>query len=92
MPPWSRNSTAASHSLEEEAAELARLVGGFTINQEAETQAARPAQRKLLATSMRTKPALPSAERAAPSAALSRKAGGARLALAAPAEGDWDEF
>ena len=79
-------STAASHSLADEAAELARLVGQFQIGQLAEIRAAKPPARRE-----------PPKARAAPRGAgakvvaLAGQNGAPRAALASAQE-NWDEF
>ena len=79
-------STAASHSLADEASELARLVGQFQIGQLAEIRAAKsPARRRAAGSARRPRGA------GAKVVALSRQNGAPRAALAGAQE-NWDEF
>jgi methyl-accepting chemotaxis protein len=82
-------STAASHSLSQEAGELAQLVGRFKIGTATAGQAARHALRPV-ANPVRAAQARISSfasQQAAP-----RRSGNAALALANTTEADWEEF
>ncbi len=88
MPPWSRNSTAASHSLAQETEQLSSLIGQFRVGDGNEGQMRRELQK-----------VAPHAFRQAPPRGQSRQQADARPvrvvnggAASDDSGGAWEEF
>ncbi len=83
--------SAASESMQEQAARLAELVGTFTVARGAVVAVAKPAPRRTPVTPAKKAPALASVPRPA-SAPVRPASKPAKVAVAAGGEGEWEEF